>query len=231
MHGKQYLQPTISPPADDVLHDQLGHRPRCIESLHPRMEPLKVGVIGLGTGTLATYGSKGDVYRFYDINPAVIDIAQRDFTYLGDSDATIETRAGRRAADARARAAAELRRARDRRLLERRDPRAPDHHRSARDLPEAHEAGRRHRVPRHQPVPRPRAGRRRRSPTRTACTRVWIARRRRRRAREPQRLGAAVATDPEALRRPAHRRSRDGRSARTATGGCGPTTSTTWCRC
>ena len=49
-----------------------------------------MGVIGLGAGTLAAYGSKGDVYRFYDINPGVIAIANRDFTYLGRSDATIE---------------------------------------------------------------------------------------------------------------------------------------------
>ena len=47
-------------------------------------------MIGLGTGTLASYGAIGDTYRFYDINPAVMRIAQRDFTYLQDSDATIE---------------------------------------------------------------------------------------------------------------------------------------------
>jgi spermidine synthase len=46
--------------------------------------------IGLGAGTLATYGATGDVYRFYDINPEVFTVAQRDFTYLEDSDATIE---------------------------------------------------------------------------------------------------------------------------------------------
>ncbi len=53
-----------------------------------------MGVIGLGAGTLAAYGAKGDVYRFYDINPDVITIAKRDFTYLGDSAATIETALG-----------------------------------------------------------------------------------------------------------------------------------------
>jgi spermidine synthase len=53
-----------------------------------------VGIIGLGTGTLAAYGSKGDVYRFYDINPAVVTIANRDFSYLKDSEATIETALG-----------------------------------------------------------------------------------------------------------------------------------------
>jgi spermidine synthase len=62
--------------------------------MHPRQAPIRVGVIGLGTGTIAAYGSKGDVYRFYDINPGVVAIARRDFTYLKDSDATIEVSLG-----------------------------------------------------------------------------------------------------------------------------------------
>jgi spermidine synthase len=52
--------------------------------------PIKVGVIGLGAGTLATYGDADDVYRFYDINPAVPRIAREQFTYLADSPAKIE---------------------------------------------------------------------------------------------------------------------------------------------
>jgi hypothetical protein len=52
--------------------------------------PRRVGVIGLGTGTLAAYGRKGDVFRFYDINPLVEPIARHLFTYLKDSAATIE---------------------------------------------------------------------------------------------------------------------------------------------
>ena len=47
-------------------------------------------MIGLGAGTLATYGAKGDVFRFYDINPGVVRIAERDFSFLQDSAATIE---------------------------------------------------------------------------------------------------------------------------------------------
>jgi SAM-dependent methyltransferase len=89
MHGKQYLEgesPT-KPTSYYTANSGVG---RLIESLHPRPDPIKVGVIGLGAGTIAAYGSKGDVYRFYDINPGVIDIARRDFTYLSKSDATIE---------------------------------------------------------------------------------------------------------------------------------------------
>jgi spermidine synthase len=62
--------------------------------MHPTTRRLKIGVIGLGTGTIAAYGSKGDVYRFYDINPAVIRIANTEFTYLRNSEATIETPLG-----------------------------------------------------------------------------------------------------------------------------------------
>ena len=48
-----------------------------------------IGVIGLGTGTLAAYGHLGDRIRFYEINPLVRPIAQNLFTYLRDSPATI----------------------------------------------------------------------------------------------------------------------------------------------
>jgi len=50
-----------------------------------------VGVVGLGAGTLAAYGRKGDVIRFYEINPQVIEIARRDFYYIPDSKAKVDT--------------------------------------------------------------------------------------------------------------------------------------------
>lgn len=51
----------------------------------------KVGLIGLGAGTLAVYGQPGDLYRFYEINPQVMEIAQSEFTFMRDSPAKIET--------------------------------------------------------------------------------------------------------------------------------------------
>jgi SAM-dependent methyltransferase len=53
-------------------------------------KPIRVGVIGLGAGTIATYGDGDDVYRFYDINPAVVQVAKTWFTFLADSAAKIE---------------------------------------------------------------------------------------------------------------------------------------------
>ena len=62
---------------------------------HPKRnngKPMRVGVIGLGAGTLATYGRSGDLYRFYEINPNVIRLAQNSpwFSYLGNSQAQIQ---------------------------------------------------------------------------------------------------------------------------------------------
>jgi spermidine synthase len=51
--------------------------------------PRRIGVIGLGTGTIAAYGRPGDQMRFYEINPLVRPIAQGLFTYLRDSHAQI----------------------------------------------------------------------------------------------------------------------------------------------
>ena len=48
-----------------------------------------IGVVGLGTGTLAAYGRLGDRIRFYEINPQVRPIAENLFTYLRDSGARI----------------------------------------------------------------------------------------------------------------------------------------------
>lgn len=56
--------------------------------------PRRIGVIGLGAGTLAAYGRRGDLFRFYDINPQVEKIARTDFTYLADSAAEIQIALG-----------------------------------------------------------------------------------------------------------------------------------------
>jgi hypothetical protein len=55
----------------------------------PRLD--HVAVVGLGVGTMAAYGRPGQRYTFYEIDPAVADIATDPalFTYLRDSDAEV----------------------------------------------------------------------------------------------------------------------------------------------
>jgi len=55
---------------------------------------MRVGVIGLGVGTLAAYGHAGDTMRFYEIDPAVIELSTGKhpyFYFLHDSPANVET--------------------------------------------------------------------------------------------------------------------------------------------
>jgi hypothetical protein len=89
IHGYQFTQPEKRdlPTAYYVEDSGVGVAFR----YHPaRPSPLKVGMIGLGVGVLATYGDKGDIFRFYEINPAVIEIAKAPpFSYLSDSQAKI----------------------------------------------------------------------------------------------------------------------------------------------
>ncbi len=63
----------------------------------------RVGVIGLGTGTVAAYGNAGDMIRFYEINPLVERLARAWFTFLHDSGAQTDVVLG----DARLSLAAE----------------------------------------------------------------------------------------------------------------------------
>jgi len=55
---------------------------------------LRVGVIGLGVGTLAAYGRSGDHYAFYEINPLGIELANSEFSFLRDSAAQVEIMPG-----------------------------------------------------------------------------------------------------------------------------------------
>ena len=93
LHGNQYLDPTLATQATTYYTNTSGIG-RLLDTLHPRLDPLRVGVIGLGTGSLAVYGTPGDLYKFYEINPDVIAVAKRDFTYLHDSGANIQTALG-----------------------------------------------------------------------------------------------------------------------------------------
>ena len=92
LHGEQYLHDSLRTMATTYYQSGSGIA-AAIASKHV-LPANRVGVIGLGAGTLAAYGRSGDVYRFYDINPQVIAVAKSEFTFLADSDARIEVALG-----------------------------------------------------------------------------------------------------------------------------------------
>jgi spermidine synthase len=63
-----------------------------IQAMQTKRWLKEIGVIGLGTGTLAAYGQPGQRITFYEINPVVVRIArdERWFSYLADSKAQID---------------------------------------------------------------------------------------------------------------------------------------------
>ena len=50
----------------------------------------RIGIVGLGVGTLLSYGKTGDYFRLYDINPKVIEFAQNYFSFLRDTPAAYD---------------------------------------------------------------------------------------------------------------------------------------------
>lgn len=87
-HGIQFQTPSMRRFATTYYSTNSGVGVALLQE--GKRGPLRVGVIGLGAGTLAAYGRVGDMYRFYDINPLVINLAQHLFTFLRDSMATID---------------------------------------------------------------------------------------------------------------------------------------------
>ncbi|HEX5009081.1 MAG TPA: fused MFS/spermidine synthase, partial [Planctomycetota bacterium] len=47
--------------------------------------PLRVGVVGMGAGTIASYAEAGDAVAYYEINPAVVDLGLRYFSFCSDA--------------------------------------------------------------------------------------------------------------------------------------------------
>jgi spermidine synthase len=87
-HGKQFRDPTRRDWPTTYYGETSGVG-RAIAALGAA-GPLRIGVVGLGTGTLAAYGRAGDAIRIYELNPQVIELALREFTYLADSKAQVE---------------------------------------------------------------------------------------------------------------------------------------------
>ncbi|MCE9556280.1 MAG: fused MFS/spermidine synthase [Planctomycetes bacterium] len=85
VHGFQFSDPAkrTEPTAYYSRTSGIG---RTLAHLQERKPNLKVGAVGLGVGTLATYAGPQSQYRFYEINPAVERFARdvRFFSYLSD---------------------------------------------------------------------------------------------------------------------------------------------------
>ena len=87
-HGLQILDPGRSRVATSYygVGSGVGAAMRALPSDGGR----RVGLVGLGAGTLAAYGRPGDVFRFYELSPDVERMAREYFTFLEESEAEVE---------------------------------------------------------------------------------------------------------------------------------------------
>ncbi len=86
-HGSQWLAPERRRQATAYYGPQSGV---ALAIANITGGPRRVGIVGLGPGTMAAYGRAGDYYRIYELNPLVIEMARSQFTYLADSAAAVD---------------------------------------------------------------------------------------------------------------------------------------------
>jgi hypothetical protein len=92
IHGLQlYGERSSQPTTYYGPHSGIG---RAISILQEQCQKLRIGVVGLGCGVLATYGRPDDRFDMIEINPAVFEIADEHFSFLRDSKAEIHNHLG-----------------------------------------------------------------------------------------------------------------------------------------
>jgi SAM-dependent methyltransferase len=85
-HGRQML----APGAQRLPTTYYGHSSGIGLALDRLARPgRRVGVVGLGAGTLATYARPGDHWRFYELDPRVEALARRWFGFLATAQGEV----------------------------------------------------------------------------------------------------------------------------------------------
>jgi len=88
VHGYQFARPDLRREPTTYFSRQTGVGR--VLRMKQQERYLRIGIVGLGAGTLAAYGRSGDSFRFYEINPNCIEVARTSFSFLADSPAKSE---------------------------------------------------------------------------------------------------------------------------------------------
>ena len=85
LHGVQFTDARRSEPTTYYVRN--GPMGTIFEDLRTDRDRARIGVLGLGVGTIAAYSQPGDELTFYEIDQAVVDIARNPayFTFLADA--------------------------------------------------------------------------------------------------------------------------------------------------
>lgn len=88
-HGLQYRHPQLRSLPTSYYGAESGIA-AAIRYLKKHRSRLRVGVVGMGVGTLTTYGRSSDTFRIYEIDPDIVYLADTYFSYVRDSPADVE---------------------------------------------------------------------------------------------------------------------------------------------
>ena len=101
-HGTQLTADLLARRRPTQYYTESSGIGRVLERLQVERPNLRVGVIGLGAGTLAAYARKEDTFDFWDIDPKAFRVARENFTYVAESPGHINLikRDGRKALEA-----------------------------------------------------------------------------------------------------------------------------------
>jgi SAM-dependent methyltransferase len=91
-HGEEYLHPARRDWPTTYYGPNTGIGLAIREK--QKAGTVRIGVIGLGTGTTAAYGRLGDYIRYYEINPLVLELAKKEFFFLADCKAKLDVAMG-----------------------------------------------------------------------------------------------------------------------------------------
>jgi hypothetical protein len=97
VHGVQSLDPAERATAASYYGPQSGIAACLSAARRLRPGPLRIGVVGMGAGSIAAYAGPEDEVVFYEINPEVVRLARKWFTYWDDAvarGARLEVRLG-----------------------------------------------------------------------------------------------------------------------------------------
>ncbi|MBF0122790.1 MAG: fused MFS/spermidine synthase [Candidatus Omnitrophica bacterium] len=87
VHGRQIIDPAERNTPVSYYHGETAIGRILLDT---QFHPKKIGVIGLGTGTVAAYGKPGQSIDYYELDPDIYSIAKDHFFFLKDSAANVQ---------------------------------------------------------------------------------------------------------------------------------------------
>ena len=91
-HGSQLTESAESRQRPTLYYTESSAVGCALQGLQAKKASIRVAIVGLGAGTLASYARESDEFVFIDVDPKIESVARRHFTYLADAKGKIEIR-------------------------------------------------------------------------------------------------------------------------------------------